>query len=275
MTTNLSSLAKHAMAVAGASGRMGQMLIEAILDATDLQLVGALDQAHSNNLASDAAAFLGKKSGVNITHSLAEALKNARCLIDFTRPEGTLNHLQYCVENNVQMVIGTTGFTAEQKIQITQAAQKIAIVLAPNMSVAVNVMIKLLSVAATSLNEGFDIEIIEAHHRHKVDAPSGTALQMGHTIANALGHELSELALYAREGVIGERPKNIIGFSTIRAGDIIGDHTALFAGLGERIEITHKSSSRAIYAQGALRAARFLSQRETGLYDMQDVLNLR
>jgi len=261
--------------VAGASGRMGQMLIEAIRAAQDCELAGALDVATSPALGADAMAFLGQTSGVMITADLAAGLKNAHTLIDFTRPEGTLAHLRVCRELGVNVVIGTTGFSDAQKAEIAAAAQDIAIVMAPNMSVGVNVTLKLLEMAAKALATGYDIEIIEAHHRHKVDAPSGTALKMGEVIADALGRDLKECAVYAREGVTGERDPSSIGFATIRGGDIVGDHTVLFAGIGERIEISHKSSSRATYAQGSLRAVRFLAGQKTGLFDMFDVLKLR
>jgi 4-hydroxy-tetrahydrodipicolinate reductase len=260
------------IAIAGASGRMGRMLIEAVAAAEDMVLAGALDVADSPAVGQDAAAFLGQNSGVNITADLHAGLKNAQVLIDFTRPEGTLQHLAVCRELGVKAVIGTTGFSPEQKSQITQYAQQVALMMAPNMSVGVNVVMRLLDMAARALNEGYDIEIIEAHHRHKVDAPSGTALQMGQVVANALGRDLKECAVYGREGVTGARDPSTIGFATIRGGDIVGDHTVLFAGIGERIEITHKSSSRATYAQGSLRAARFLMKQAHGLFDMHDVL---
>jgi 4-hydroxy-tetrahydrodipicolinate reductase len=262
------------IAVAGASGRMGRMLVEAIAKAPDTILSGALDVAGSPALGQDAAAFLGRPAGVAIESDLARALAGARCLIDFTRPEGTLKHLAWCAEHGIAMVIGTTGFDDAGKAAISKAAEKTAIVFAPNMSVGVNVTLKLLEMAAKSLSEGYDIEIIEAHHRHKVDAPSGTALKMGEVIADALGRDLKQCAVYGREGVTGERDPSTIGFATIRGGDIVGDHTVLFAGDGERIEISHKSSSRVTYAHGALRAARFLADKSTGLYDMQDVLAL-
>ena len=203
-----------------------------------------------------------------------DGLTGADVLIDFTRPEATLAHLAYCAAHGVKMVIGTTGFDQAGKDAIAAAAQKTAIVFAPNMSVGVNVTMKLLELAAKSFSHGYDIEIIEAHHRHKVDAPSGTALKMGEVIADALGRKLDDVAVYAREGITGERDPSSIGFSAIRGGDIVGDHTVLFAGIGERIEITHKSSSRATYVQGSLRAARFLRDRQTGLFNMQDVLGL-
>lgn len=264
----------HAIAVAGASGRMGQMLIEAVHNADDCRLVGALDIAQSPSIGADASAFLGKPSGVLITADLVAGLKHAKTLIDFTRPEGTLQHLKVCRELGVNAVIGTTGFTDAQKAEIADVAKDIAIMMAPNMSVGVNVTLKLLQMAAKAMSTGYDIEIIEAHHRHKVDAPSGTALKMGEVIAEAQGRTLAECAVYAREGVTGERDPSSIGFATIRGGDIVGDHTVLFAGTGERIEITHKSSSRVTYAQGSLRAVRFLASQQTGLYDMFDVLGL-
>ena len=263
------------IAIAGASGRMGQMLIEAVRASDDWVLTGALDAPSSPALGADAAAFLGPQSGVAITADLAVGLANANVLIDFTRPEGTLAHLRVCRALGVNVVIGTTGFTDLQKVEIAAAAKDIAIVMAPNMSVGVNVTLKLLEMAAKALSTGYDIEIIEAHHRHKVDAPSGTALKMGEVIADALGRDLKDCAVYAREGVTGERDPSSIGFATIRGGDIVGDHTVLFAGTGERIEISHKSSSRVTYAQGSLRAARFLRGQKTGLFDMFDVLNLK
>ena len=262
------------VAIAGASGRMGRMLIEAVRASGDCVLAGALDIASSPAIGSDATAFLGVASGVPITADVRAGLANADVLIDFTRPEGTLEHLAVCAQVGVKAVIGTTGFTAEQKEAIAAAAQKTAVVFAPNMSVGVNVTLKLLDMAARALSTGYDIEVIEAHHRHKVDAPSGTALKMGEVIAQALGRNLKDCAVYAREGVTGERDPSTIGFATIRGGDIVGDHTVLFAGTGERIEISHKSSSRAGYAQGSLRAARFLAAHRTGLFDMFDVLGL-
>ena len=262
------------VAIAGASGRMGRMLIEAVQASGDCVLAGALDIAASPALGLDASAFLGHASGVLITADLRAGLQGADVLIDFTRPEGTLAHLQVCAELGVKAVIGTTGFSDEQKAEIAALAEKTAIVMAPNMSVGVNVTLKLLEMAAKALSTGYDIEIVEAHHRHKVDAPSGTALKMGEVIAAALGRDLKDCAVYERYGVAGERDPSSIGFATIRGGDIVGDHTVLFAGTGERIEITHKSSSRATYAQGSLRAVRFLGAQKTGLFDMFDVLGL-
>jgi 4-hydroxy-tetrahydrodipicolinate reductase len=265
----------HRIAVAGASGRMGHMLIEAIRASDDCQLAGALDIAASPAIGNDAAAFLGHASGVPITADIRTGLKGAQVLIDFTRPEGTLEHLRHCRELGVNAVIGTTGFTEGQKAQIADSARDIAIMLAPNMSVGVNVTMKLIEMAAKALATGYDIEVIEAHHRHKVDAPSGTALKMGEVIAQALGRDLKDCAVYSREGVTGGRDPSTIGFASIRGGDIVGDHTVLFAGTGERIEITHKAASRATYSQGSLRAVRFLAGKKTGLFDMFDVLGLR
>ncbi|HSW07899.1 4-hydroxy-tetrahydrodipicolinate reductase [Aquabacterium sp.] len=263
------------IAITGASGRMGHMLIEAVLAAPDCQLAGALDLPDSPSLGQDAGAPLGRNTGVAITSDLRAGLANAQVLIDFTRPAGTLAHLALCRELGVKCVVGTTGFSAEQKAEIGAVARDIAVMMAPNMSVGVNVVMKLLDQAARALNQGYDIEVIETHHRHKVDAPSGTALQMGEVLASALGRSLADCAVYAREGVTGERDPSTIGFSAIRGGDIIGDHTVLFAGIGERIEITHKSTSRVAYAQGSLRAARFLAGQARGLFDMNDVLGLR
>jgi 4-hydroxy-tetrahydrodipicolinate reductase len=263
----------HKIAIAGASGRMGQMLIEAVRAADDCVLSGALDMINSPTIGSDAG--FGQATGVSITSDLQQGLQSSQVLIDFTRPEGTMAHLKVCRELGVAAVIGTTGFTDAQKEEIAIIAQDIAIMMAPNMSVGVNVTLKLLEMAAKALSTGYDIEIIEAHHRHKVDAPSGTALKMGEVIADALGRDLKECAVYAREGVTGERDPSSIGFATIRGGDIVGDHTVLFAGIGERIEISHKSSSRATYAQGSLRAVRFLAGQKPGLYDMFDVLGLK
>ncbi len=263
------------IAIAGASGRMGRMLVETVLEAPDAELVGALDVAGLPSIGRDAGEFLGRRTGVAITAAPAEALAGADVLIDFTRPEGTLAHLRECTARGVRMVIGTTGFDDAGRREIELAASRVGIVFAPNMSVGVNVTFRLLEVAARLLADGYDIEVIEAHHRHKVDAPSGTALGMGRAIAGALGKDLDAMATWARHGHTGEREPGTIGFSVVRGGDIVGDHTVLFAGTGERIEITHRSSSRATYAQGSLRACRFVAARGPGLYDMQDVLGLR
>ena len=262
------------IAIAGSSGRMGRMLIEAVLATGDLQLHGALDVASSPALGQDAGALLGRTTGVTIRADLDGALAGADVLIDFTRPEGTLAHLAACARLGVNAVVGTTGFSDAQKAEIGVIAQSVAIVMAPNMSVGVNVVLRLLDVAARALSEGYDIEVIEAHHRHKVDAPSGTALKMGEVLAQALGRDLKTCGVFTREGVTGERDPSTIGFSTIRGGDIVGDHTVLFAGTGERIEISHRSSNRAGYAQGSLRAARFLAPHRTGLFGMNDVLGM-
>ena len=263
------------IAIAGASGRMGRMLVETTLKSSDLVLVAAFDQADSPFIGKDAGELVGAPCGVTVTSDVAAGLAKADCLIDFTRPEGTLHHLELARTVGCGMVIGTTGFSAEGKAAIAAAAEQIPVVFAPNMAVGMNAVFKLLDVAARILNEGYDVEIIEAHHRLKVDAPSGTALRMGEVVANALGRDLESCAVYGREGVTGERDGQTIGFATVRGGDIVGDHTVLFAGIGERIEITHKSGSRMPYASGSLRAARFIAGRKAGLFDMQDVLGLK
>jgi 4-hydroxy-tetrahydrodipicolinate reductase len=260
--------------IAGCSGRMGHALIEGVLADQALRLHAALDRADSPAIGRDAGEQFGQTTGVQISHDVSKALQGADVLIDFTRPEPSLAYMQACQQAGVAMVIGTTGFSSQEKQQIQQAAQKIGIVFAPNMSVGVNLLINLVQSAAKVLNQGYDIEIIEAHHRHKVDAPSGTALRLGEAAADALGRDLAQVAVYGREGVTGERDANTIGFATVRGGDVVGDHTVLFAGIGERVELTHKASSRATFALGALRAAKFL-RGKTGLYDMQDVLGLR
>ena len=259
------------IAIAGANGRMGRMLIEAVLNSPDLTLAVALARSGSAAVGQDAGTFLGKTTGITITDNL-DALKDAECLIDFTRPETIQTHLDGCVRHNTKCVIGTTGFSTEQKQAIHTAGQKIAIVFAPNMSVGVNAALKLIDVAARLLGSDYDAEVFEAHHRHKVDAPSGTALAMGETISRAWGKELDDIADWARHGVTGERETGRIGFSVMRGGDVVGDHTVFFCGTGERIEITHRSSSRSTYAQGSLRAARYLARKDFGVFDMQDVL---
>ena len=261
------------IAIAGASGRMGRMLIEATLDSPDLTLTTALDQPGAAALGQDAGAFLGRNTGVAITDDL-NTIGRADCLIDFTQPEGTLAHLQACLHHGVKCVIGTTGFDAKGKQAIQEAGQRIALVFAPNMSVGVNVTLKLIEVAAKLLENGYDAEIFEAHHRHKVDAPSGTALAMGEAIASTWGEPLNGIADWARHGHTGPRQDGRIGFSVVRGGDIVGDHTAYFCGAGERIEITHRSTSRATYAQGSLRAARYLARHDQGVFDMRDVLGI-
>lgn len=268
-------MSKIKIAIAGSSGRMGRTLLESVAQSDDLELHGALEHSGSAMLGHDAGELTGAPCGIKISADVESTLKGADVLIDFTRPEGTLHHLEICRKLGVNMVIGTTGFNAQQKAQLGAGAQDIGIVFAPNMSVGVNLVFKLLETASRVLAKGYDIEIIEAHHRHKVDAPSGTALGMGEVIAKSLGRDLEKCAVYGRQGVTGERDPSTIGYSTVRGGDIVGDHTVMFAGTGERIEITHKSSSRATFALGALRAARFLKASPAGMYDMQDVLGLK
>lgn len=261
--------------VVGAGGRMGRMLIEATLKDDQLALGAAFDVPGSPALGKTAGELVGLTCDVVVTDDLAAGLKQVDVLIDFTRPQGTLAHLEMCRQAGVGMVIGTTGFEADGKAAIAAAAKEIPVVFAPNMAVGVNLVFKLLDTAARILNQGYDIEVVEAHHRLKVDAPSGTALRMGEVVADALGRSLEECAVYGREGVTGERDPSTIGFATVRGGDIVGDHTVMFCGIGERVEITHKASSRMPYALGSLRAARFLAGRPNGLFDMQDVLGLR
>lgn len=264
------------IAISGVSGRMGRALVETCQAGAGMRLGAALDRAGSTVLGADAGELSGVgKLGVAVGADLQALLKDFDVLVDFTRPEATLHYLDICRKAGKKLVIGTTGFDAAGKAAITAAAKEIAIVFAPNMSVGVNLSFRLIDLAARVLGEDADIEIIEAHHRHKVDAPSGTALRMGEVAAAALGRDLKECAVYGREGVTGERARATIGFATVRGGDIVGDHTALFAGIGERLEITHKAASRATFALGALRAARFLAERKSGLFDMQDVLGLR
>ncbi len=254
---------------------MGRMLIEAILKDERVALGAAFDLPGSSFIGKNAGELVGLPSDVLISDDLKSGLQLLDCLIDFTRPEGTLNHLALCRQAGVSMVIGTTGFDEEGKSVIAEAAKDISIVFAPNMAVGVNAVFKILEVATKILNQGYDIEIIEAHHRMKVDAPSGTALRMGEVVAAALDRDLKACAIYGREGVTGERDAATIGFSTVRGGDIVGDHTVMYCGLGERVEITHKSGSRMPYALGSIRAAIYLAQHDRGLFDMQDVLGLR
>jgi 4-hydroxy-tetrahydrodipicolinate reductase len=261
--------------IAGCSGRMGHALLESVFADAELVLHGAIDRPDSPQIGRDAGEQFGKVSGVKISHDVATALVGADVLVDFTRPEPSLQYLAACRQAGVKLVIGTTGFSTEQKQQIESASSDIGIVFAPNMSVGVTLLINLVQSAAKVLAEGYDVEIIEAHHRHKVDAPSGTALRLGEAAASALGRDLETCAVYGREGVTGERDPNTIGFATVRGGDVVGDHTVLFAGIGERVELTHKASSRATFALGALRAAKFLEGRKAGLYDMRDVLGLK
>lgn len=266
------------IAVAGASGRMGRMLIDAVLSSADCRLSGALDVPSSPLLGQDAASLsssaAGKATGVEITSSLKHGLAGAQVLIDFTRPEGTMAHLAACREHGVRAVIGTTGFTPEQKAAIGAQAQHLAVVLAPNMSVGVNVMLRLVESAARMLGEAYDLEVTEIHHKHKIDAPSGTALALGEALARARGVTLAEEGVFARHGHTGERRPGSIGFAALRGGDTVGDHTVLYCGPGERLEITHRSASRVNYAEGSLRAARFVAGQAKGLFGMADVLGL-
>jgi 4-hydroxy-tetrahydrodipicolinate reductase len=263
------------IAVTGASGRMGLTLMQAISLAPTATLTAAFDRSDSPILGKDTGELIGADtSGVKVCADLVAVGNDYDVLIDFTRPEASLNYLEFCRNAGKKMVIGTTGFSDEQKAQIANAAQYIAIVMAPNMSVGVNLTLKLLEMAAKVMGSYTDIEIIETHHRHKVDAPSGTALRMGEVIAQTLDRNLKDCAIYGREGITGERDRKTIGFSTIRAGDCVGEHTVIFADEGERVEITHKASSRMTFANGAVRAAIWLNDKQKGLYDMQDVLGL-
>ena len=263
------------IAVVGACGRMGRMLIESVLKDGQATLASAIDQPGTPAIGKDAGELVGMPCGVAVSSDVEAGIARADCLIDFTRPEGTLKHLEICRRHKVAIVIGTTGFDDAGKAAIVAAAREIPVVFSPNMSVGVNVVFKLLDTASRILAEGYDIEIVEAHHRHKIDAPSGTALGMGEVVARALGRDLKQCAVYGREGVTGERDPSTIGFATVRGGDIVGDHTVMYCGTGERVEISHKAGSRMPYAQGSLRAARFLAGRTSGLFDMQDVLGLR
>ncbi len=263
------------VAITGAGGRMGRTLIEMCLEHKELSLTAASETSGSSLLACDAGELTGHpKAGVILIDDLENVIDDFDLIIDFTRPEATINHLDLCLQHNKKIVIGTTGFSANQKQRIEETGKHIPVVFAPNMSVGVNVALQLLETAAKILGDDVDIEIIEAHHRHKVDAPSGTALQMGEVVAKALGRDLKECAVYGREGHTGARDRKTIGFETIRAGDIVGDHTVMFAADGERLEITHKASSRRTFASGAVRAAVWLSNKPAGLYSMQDILTL-
>jgi 4-hydroxy-tetrahydrodipicolinate reductase len=264
------------IAVIGAAGRMGKTLIEAISQAEGAQLTAAIERPESSLVGSDAGELAGVgRNGVVVQDSLGKVLDDFDVLIDFTHPSTTLVNLELCRGAGKAMVIGTTGFTDQQKELLSKAATDIPIVFAPNFSVGVNLCLKLLDMAARVMGDEADIEIIEAHHRHKVDAPSGTALRMGEVVANAVGRDLNEVAVYGREGQTGARDRQTIGFATVRAGDVVGDHTVLFATEGERVEITHKASSRMTFAKGAVRSALWLDGRWAGLYDMQDVLSLK
>ncbi|MDO9105535.1 MAG: 4-hydroxy-tetrahydrodipicolinate reductase [Methylovulum sp.] len=264
------------VAVAGASGRMGLSLIKATVLADKAIFAAAISRVDSDSVGKDVGDLAGISAlGINVVSDLSSVIDQFDVLIDFTRPDASMIFIEQCRQSGKQLVIGTTGYTAAQKAAITEAADDVAIVLAPNMSVGVNLSLKLLEIAAKVMGDYTDIEIIEAHHRHKVDAPSGTALRMGEVIADALGRDLQDCAVYGREGHTGERDRKTIGFSTIRAGDIVGEHTVMFADEGERIEITHKASSRMTFANGAVKAAIWLQDKKNGLYDMQDVLGLK
>jgi 4-hydroxy-tetrahydrodipicolinate reductase len=255
------------LAIAGAGGRMGQALVEAVLADRELQLAAALDAAGSP--------ALDRSAGpVKVGADLA-VLAAVDTLVDFTRPEGTLAHLEACLKHGKSMVIGTTGFSEAQKARLAEGGKRIAIVLSPNFAIGVNVVFRLAQTAARALGDAYDVEIVEAHHRHKVDAPSGTALMLGELVAKALGRDLGQVATHGREGDTGERPAKAIGFHAIRGGDIVGEHTVIFAGAGERVEVAVRSQSRMTYAAGALRAAKWLQGRAPGLYDMFDVLGLK
>lgn len=263
------------MAIVGAGGRMGRQLIQAVSDAGGVVLGAALERSGSSLVGTDAGELAGVgTAGIKVHDNLDSVVNDFDILIDFTRPEGTLAHLEFCQKHHKGMIIGTTGFDDAGKAAIKQASEVIPVVFAANFSVGVNVVLKLLEKAAKVMGDYTDIEIVEAHHRHKVDAPSGTALAMGEVIADALGRDLKDCAVYAREGHTGERDPKSIGFATLRAGDIVGEHTAMFADIGERVEITHKASSRMTFAKGAVRAGKWLSLHKSGLYDMRDVLGL-
>lgn len=264
------------IAVMGAAGRMGKILIEAVQQTAGAAgLTAAVDRPDSTLVGADAGELAGiGRIGVPLSGDLSRVVDEFDVLIDFTHPSVTLKNLEICRRAGKAMVIGTTGLTQEEKQQLVAAAKDVPLVFAANFSVGVNLCLKLLDTAARVLGDEVDIEIVEAHHRHKVDAPSGTALRMGEVVAEALGRDLREVAVYGREGQTGARDRQTIGFATVRAGDIVGDHTVLFAADGERVEITHKASSRMTFAKGAVRAAMWLEGRETGLYDMQDVLGL-
>ncbi len=266
---------KTKIVIVGVSGRMGAALLAGVFADNALALHAAIDRADSALIGQDAGAQFGVDSGVKISDDIVAALKGADVLVDFTRPEAAIQYVQACQQAGVKMVIGTTGFTEAEKVKIQTAANDIAIVFAPNMSVGVTLLLNLVEQAAKVLNDGYDIEVVEMHHRHKIDAPSGTALRLGEAAAQGLDQDLKDCAVYAREGDTGEREAGKIGFATLRGGDVVGDHTVIYAGTGERVEITHKASSRATFALGALRASKFLSGKKNGLYDMQDVLGFK
>ena len=262
------------IAIAGAGGRMGQALIEAVLADADCKLVAAFDVAGSSAVGRDAGERFGRATGVTVGTDADAAAGVADVIIDFTRPEGSIAHLAACARHGAGAVVGTTGFSTEQKAELARHALTIPVVFAPNMSVGVNVLLALVESAAARLGPAYDIEIVEMHHRHKVDAPSGTALRLGEAAAQGAGRALAECAVYAREGVTGERKEGAIGFASLRGGDVVGEHTVIFAGEGERFELTHRAHSRRTFARGTLRAIHFIRGKQPGLYTMADVLNL-
>lgn len=265
------------IAITGAAGRMGRNLIEAVLQDPQTSLAGAVERPGHALLGTDAGALVGHSAlGVILKDDLGVVIdEGVDVVIDFTTPVATLEHIAICRHNSVRMVVGTTGLSQDQQLVLDQAARHISIVAAPNFSVGVTLSLKLVELAARVLGDSVDVEVIEAHHRHKVDAPSGTALALGEAAARALGRDLRACAVYGREGHTGERDRKTIGFATVRAGDIIGEHTVLFGGIGERVEIGHKASSRMTFASGAVRAAKWVASEQPGLYDMQDVLGLK
>ena len=264
------------IAIVGASGRMGRVLLQAVEDAEEATL-GAASERENHEMLGHSVAILDSSlpKNIKIINDLEAVVNDFDVIVDFSVPASTLHNIQLCEKHNKSIVIGTTGFSDEEKLVIEKAAKNISIVFAPNYSVGVTLCLSLLKQAASVLGDDYDVEIIEAHHRHKVDAPSGTAIKMGEVVAETLGRDLNECAVYGRQGITGERQAKTIGFETIRAGDIVGDHTVLFAGIGERVEITHKASSRMTFAKGAIRSAIWLRNKSNGLYDMQDVLNLK
>lgn len=267
------------LCIAGAGGRMGQTLIEAALADPRFSLASALEVPDSPLLGRDAGERFGKATGVAVASDIPVAVKAADVLIDFTRPAGTLAHLAACARAGVAAVVGTTGLSGDDRQSLAAHARSIPIVFAPNMSVGVTVLAKLTEQAAQLLGDAYDVEIVEMHHRHKVDAPSGTALQLGEAAAKGLGRDLERDAVIGRKGVTGERKSGAIGFASLRGGDVVGDHSVIFAGAGERLELAHRAGSRVNFAQGALRAARFVAAKRaakaSGVFDMNDVLGLR
>ena len=262
--------------VTGAAGRMGGRLVALIRESTALSLVGAVESKGHVSIGEDAGEVAGSgAAGIPISDDLSAVIGQAEVVIDFSTPAATLQHVRLAAERRRAIVIGTTGFSAQELAELRALAKPIACVLSPNMSVGVTLLFKVIAEMARALGDDYDIEVIEAHHRLKKDAPSGTALKMAEILATAVGRDLQEVGVYARKGLIGERTRGEIGIQTIRAGDIVGDHTVLFGGMGERVEVTHRVQSRDTFARGALRAARWAVKQPPGLYDMQDVLALR